>query len=354
MSFPSVATGFVRCAEDLTDVIEGYNLGPIIGQGSFGKVRVAENLKTGQQVAIKILRKDQADHAKIWEEVRIQRRLDHQHVVRLYDVIETENSIMIVMELVEGEDLVDYITRNVKLGEVDARRLFLQIISGVEHCHSRKIVHRDLKPENIMMDADLNVKIADFGFAAEVLEDEFLTDPCGSPNYAAPELLRSNCSYQGPEADVWSCGVILYALLCRSLPFDVDSLAELSQLIKKAQYTVPGYVSAEAKDLLSQMLTVDPAERISISQIWKHRWVQESTSETSLDFASSSPSKKLPGEAALVHELPTLLAGTWSVTGTLGMRSASTVSVSCCRCPSSKRFSRSYSFLRPPAVRNAF
>lgn len=278
---------FFRWTFNLTEEVVGdYRLGATIGQGSFGTVREAEHVRTGQRVAVKIVDNKKMDRDKLQEEIRIQRLLDHPHVVRIYDVIETDCSIFIVMELVGGGELFDHIVKKVKLSDDEARRVFQQIIYGVDHCHRRKVVHRDLKPENILVDADLNLKIADFGFAAEMRASVLFTESCGSPNYAAPELLNRSCKYEGPEVDVWSCGIMLYALLCGTLPFDADGLKELFTLIKKGTFKIPGFVSAEAGDLLRKILTLDPAKRLSISQIRRHSWFRESIPEALPDVHS--------------------------------------------------------------------
>jgi len=176
------------------------------------------------------------------------------------------------MECVTGGDLFDYLVKHVRLDESEALRLFRQLIDGVDHCHTSGVVHRDLKAENILLDGNNNIKIADFGFAAELIPGELLTKSCGSPNYAAPELLYKGCQYRGPEIDVWSCGVILFALLTITLPFDADSIPALFRLIKRGRYNLPGYVSDDAKDLIQRMLTVDAEKRISISEIRQHSW----------------------------------------------------------------------------------
>jgi serine/threonine protein kinase len=182
------------------------------------------------------------------------------------------------------------------MGECEARRIFQQIIAGVEHCHENRVAHRDLKPENIFLDKDRNVKIGDFGLSGEMLEGASLRESCGSPNYAAPELFYKNCEYDGPEVDVWSCGVILYALLCNKLPFDADSIPELIRIIKRGKYSVPGFVSDDAKDLIAQMLCKDPKQRITTSAIRKHHW-----------FAKDLPpelAKKSPVHEAVVAVEP--------------------------------------------------
>merc|ERR1712232_146660 len=172
-------------------------------------------------------------------------------------------------------DLFDYIVKShPRLPERDARRVFQQIVAGVEHCHDRGVVHRDLKPENIFMDAKCNAKVGDFGLSANWRAGIVLTDSCGSPNYAAPELLQKQCQYEGPEVDIWALGCILYALLCSSLPFDAPDFKELFRLIKNGKYKVPGFLSTDARGLVGMMLVVDATKRAKISDIKKHTWFQ--------------------------------------------------------------------------------
>lgn len=184
----------------------------------------------------------------------------------------------IVMEQLSAVDLFDYVCKRGALREHEAKRLFRQLIDGVDYCHTSRVVHRDLKAENILLDDDTNVKIADFGLAAELKPGEKLRKSCGSLHYAAPELLYKGCSYDGPEIDVWSCGVILYALLTGCLPFDVPNCTslrwkeELVKLIKQGRFEVPRFISPDAKDLIGKMLTVIPGKRITIAEIRKHRW----------------------------------------------------------------------------------
>jgi len=209
--------------------------------------------------------------------------LNHENVVKVVDVIEIDELVYIVMEQISGGDLFDYLVKHSQMREEEALRLFRQIIDAVDHCHTSKVVHRDLKAENILLDENKNVKIADFGFAAEMKPGEKLTKSCGSPNYAAPELLYKGCSYDGPEIDVWSCGVILYALLTIRLPFDAPQIPDLFRLIKRGKYSVPGSVPAGAKDLIERMLVVDPEKRITIAEIRQHGWFLKGEAPTSSD-----------------------------------------------------------------------
>jgi len=164
------------------------------------------------------------------------RTLRHSHIIKLYEVISTPTDIIFVLEYAGGE-LFNYIVANGKMSEKQARRFFQQIISGIEYSHRLKIVHRDLKPENVLLDDDLNVKIADFGLSNEISDGDFLTTSCGSPNYAAPEVIRGGV-YAGPEIDVWSSGVILYVMLCGRLPFEDDDVQVLFQKISRTCSTV--------------------------------------------------------------------------------------------------------------------
>lgn len=164
-------------------------------------------------------------------EIKILRLFMHPHIIRLYEVIETSHDIYVVMEYVKSGELFDYIVEKGRLVEDEARRFFQQIISGVEYCHRNMVVHRDLKPENLLLDSKMNVKIADFGLSNVMRDGHFLKTSCGSPNYAAPEVISGRL-YAGPEVDVWSCGVILYALLCGSLPFDDENIPNLFKKIK--------------------------------------------------------------------------------------------------------------------------
>ncbi|KAK4833849.1 hypothetical protein QYF36_012316 [Acer negundo] len=257
--------------------LPNYKLGKTLGIGSFGKVKIAEHALTGHKVAIKILNrrkiKNMEMEEKVRREIKILRLFMHPHIIRLYEVIETPSDIYVVMEYVKSGELFDYIVEKGRLQEDEARNFFQQIISGVEYCHRNMVVHRDLKPENLLLDSKCNVKIADFGLSNIMRDGHFLKTSCGSPNYAAPEVISGKL-YAGPEVDVWSCGVILYALLCGTLPFDDENIPNLFKKIKGGIYTLPSHLSPGARDLIPRMLIVDPMKRITIPEIRQHHWFQ--------------------------------------------------------------------------------
>jgi carbon catabolite-derepressing protein kinase len=251
-----------------------YQIIRTLGEGSFGKVKLAYHLTTGQKVALKIInRKTLAKsdmQGRIEREISYLRLLRHPHIIKLYDVIKSKDEIIMVIEFA-GKELFDYIVQKGKMEEVEARRFFQQIISAVEYCHRHKIVHRDLKPENLLLDDQLNVKIADFGLSNFMSDGNFLKTSCGSPNYAAPEVISGKL-YAGPEVDVWSCGVILYVMLCGRLPFDDEFIPALFKKISNGVYTIPNYLSPGAKNLLTKMLVVNPLNRITIHEIMQDEW----------------------------------------------------------------------------------
>ncbi|KAI3454706.1 hypothetical protein Pfo_011369 [Paulownia fortunei] len=249
-------------------LLRNYRLGKTLGHGSFGKVKIAEHIRTGHKVAIKILNRRRM---KMRREIKICRLFVHPHVIRLYEVIETPTDIFVVMEYVTRGELFDYIVEKGRLQEDEARRFFQQIIAGLEYCHRNMVVHRDLKPENLLLDLKGNVKLADFGLSNIMRDGHFLRTSCGSPNYAAPEVVSGKL-YAGPEVDIWSCGVILYALLCGALPFDDENIPNLFKKIKSGLYTLPSHLSSGARDLIPRMLIVDPMKRITTREIRQHPW----------------------------------------------------------------------------------
>jgi 5'-AMP-activated protein kinase catalytic alpha subunit len=258
-------------------VLAQYRLGKTLGIGAFGKVKLAHHIITGLKVAVKILNKGKIKHMEMAEKVRreinILKMCTHPHIIRLYEVIDTPTDIFVIMEFVSGGELFDYIVSRGRLPPDEARHFFHQIVSGIEYCHHHKIVHRDLKPENLLLDADNNIKIADFGLSNVAHDGDFLRTSCGSPNYAAPEVISGNL-YAGPEVDVWSCGVILYALLCGTLPFDDESIPNLFKKIKSGMYSLPSHLSQSSRELILRMLVVDPIKRITMAEVRQHPWYQ--------------------------------------------------------------------------------
>lgn len=251
-----------------------YQIIRTLGTGSFGKVKLAVHVTSGQRVALKVINKrilSRRDmQGRVEREISYLRLLRHPHIIKLYDVVKSRDEIVIVLEYAEHE-LFEYITQRGRLSEDDARRFFQEIISAVEYCHRHKVAHRDLKPENLLLDKNYRVKITDFGLSNIMTDGNFLKTSCGSPNYAAPEVIGGKL-YAGPEVDVWSCGVILYVLLCHRLPFDSDSLPELFRNISNGIYVLPAFLSPAAANLIQRMLIVNPLGRISIQEIMQDEW----------------------------------------------------------------------------------
>ncbi|KHM98821.1 SNF1-related protein kinase catalytic subunit alpha KIN10-like [Glycine soja] len=262
---------------DLDMFLTNYKLGKTFGIGSMDKVKIAEHVLTGQKVAIKILNrrkiKNMEMEEKVKREIKILRLLVHPHIIQLYEIIETPIDIYIVMEYAKSGELFDYIVEKGRLQEDEARNIFQQIISGVEYCHSNMVVHRDLRPEKVLLDSKCNVKIAGFGWSNIIRDGHFLKTRCGSSNYAAPEVISGKL-YVGPKVDVWSCGVILYFLLCGSFPFDDENIPNLFNKIKGGIFTLPCHLSPGASDLIPKMLMVDPVKRMTIPEICQHPWFQ--------------------------------------------------------------------------------
>ncbi|SPO02396.1 related to ser/thr protein kinase KIN4 [Cephalotrichum gorgonifer] len=297
-----------------------YILGNVIGEGEFGKVRLAWKQEDKVQVAIKIIKKESLGNnpsrlAKIHREVNILRSLQHPNIVHLYDMIGDDTRIGIVLEYASGGELFDYILNHRYLKDNAARRLFAQLISGVGYLHKKGIVHRDLKLENLLLDRHRNIIITDFGFANnfdprdELTEEEemnlsdrefikrrgldkmtksgvrrgdLMQTSCGSPCYAAPELVVSDSVYTGRKVDVWSCGVILYAMLAGYLPFDDDpanpegdNINLLYKYIVQTPLTFPEYVSPHARDLLRRILVPNPRKRADLFEVARHSWLSE-------------------------------------------------------------------------------
>lgn len=199
---------------------------------ALGLVKLGLHCVTGKKVAVKIINREKLSESvlqKVEREIAIMKLIEHPHVLGLYDVYENKKYLYLILEHVSGGELFDYLVKKGRLTPKEARRFFRQIISALDFCHSHSICHRDLKPENLLLDDKTNIRIADFGMASLQVEGSMLETSCGSPHYACPEVIRGE-KYDGRRADVWSCGVILYALLVVSVGVPVAALMHSSSL----------------------------------------------------------------------------------------------------------------------------
>ncbi|CAG9316934.1 PRKAA2_3 [Blepharisma stoltei] len=297
--------------------LESYTiLGPL-GRGTFGQVKLAEHILTNVKVAIKVLKRrvlvEKHMISKVKREIRVLKSFHHPHIIRLYDVITTPTCIFLVMECLPGGELYNLLDRNGRLPEDQARLYFQQIISGLDYCHTYRVVHRDIKPENILLDQFGNIKIADFGLSNLMPDGDYLKTSCGSPNYAAPEIISGN-RYCGPEVDIWSAGVVLFALLAGHLPFDDSSIPSLFAKIKAASFNMPYHFSDAVKDLIIRMLKPDPIARITINQIKKHPWFQMNYNPSLLEMNRiTSKSYRLIDEEILMRCMEFPLAKDYTI-----------------------------------------
>ncbi|CAM1314792.1 SIK2 (predicted) [Pycnogonum litorale] len=274
-----------------------YDVERTIGKGNFAVVKLARHRITKTEVAIKIIDKRRLDAAnlqKVYREVQVMKLLNHPHIIKLYQVMETSNMLYLVSEYASQGEIFDHIASHGKMSESMARQKFCQILSAVEYCHQHHIVHRDLKAENLLLDSNMNIKIADFGFSNFYKPDEHLSTWCGSPPYAAPEVFEGK-KYTGPEIDIWSLGVVLYVLVCGALPFDGSSLPMIRDRVLSGRFRIPYFMSSECENLIRKMLVLDPNKRFTISKIKQHKWMLESPTtiiDKSLRIVSSvSPTK---------------------------------------------------------------
>ncbi|GFG36436.1 hypothetical protein Cfor_00679, partial [Coptotermes formosanus] len=260
-------------------VLKGhYELEKTIGCGGFAKVKLAMHTLTGEKVAIKIMEKAQLgdDLPRVELETIALKNLRHQHICKLFQLIESDTHYFLVLEYCSGGELFDHIVERNRLSEAESRSFFRQIVSAVAYLHSIGYAHRDLKPENVLLDKDQVVKLIDFGLCAKPKGglDCHLSTSCGSPTYAAPELVVGK-RYLGSEVDIWSMGVLLYALLCGYLPFDDDNIDSLYRKILSGKYNEPEWLSADSKRLIKSMLQTDPKKRITIDKLARDPWLME-------------------------------------------------------------------------------
>ncbi|XP_058208440.1 CBL-interacting protein kinase 2-like [Rhododendron vialii] len=261
-------------------LMQRYELGRVLGQGTFGKVHFARNLETGMSVAVKIIDKEKVFQVGLIEQIKreisVMRLVKHPNIIQLYEVMATKSKIYFVIEYVKGGELFNRVAKG-KLKEDVARRYFQQLISAVDFCHSRGVYHRDLKPENLLLDENGNLKVSDFGLSALAetkRQDGLLHTTCGTPAYVAPEVI-SRKGYDGSKADIWSCGVILYVLLAGYLPFHDSNLIEMYRKIGKAEFKFPNWFSLEVRKFISKILDPNPNTRVSIHRITESSWFRK-------------------------------------------------------------------------------
>ena len=252
-----------------------YVLGEALGEGAFAKVRLATQIHIKEKCAIKIVDKrlleDTKDIQRLKKEIKILKSIRHKNIIQLFDIMESKTNLYFVIEYCKGGELFDYIVKNRRLKEPEACVFFQQIINGVEYLHKQGIIHRDLKPENLLLDYNNNIKISDFGLSTFFSKNHFLQTACGTPSYAPPEMLEG-LQYNGEASDIWSCGIILYAMLCGTLPFTESKEEIIARKIKTHDYSIPQYLSKEAQDMLNHILKINPEERFTIEGIKKHPW----------------------------------------------------------------------------------
>lgn len=252
-----------------------YELLRTLGKGSFGRVKEAIHLLSGEKIAIKIMEKarikKEDDQDRIRREISILSKVHHANIVQLYEVIETKEYYYFVMECAEQGELSAYIENRKKLPEKEACKFFQQLIGAVNYLHKLGCAHRDVKPSNILIDANNDIKLIDFGLGNLYDENEKLKTACGSPCYAAPEIISGE-AYDPITIDIWSSGITLYAMLCGHLPFDDESKSVLYDKILACQFAIPRHLSPTAADLLSKILVRKVSDRLTIEQIMEHPW----------------------------------------------------------------------------------
>ncbi|KAJ6240256.1 map/microtubule affinity-regulating kinase [Anaeramoeba flamelloides] len=276
--------------------VNDYLVGKTIGKGNFGKVKLAKHIPTNEIVAMKIINKQkqfltEKTKTHLFREMEILRQLNHPNLIEVYEIFEDAENWYIIMEYIEGGELLDFLSQKKRLKESLTRKFFAQIVSGISYCHSKNIVHRDLKLENLLLTKDHQIKIIDFGLSNFSKRDELLNTFCGSASYAAPEVLQGK-EYDGLKSDVWSLAVLLYALLVGKFPFGNKNIKALVRKIKAKKASFPKYLSKSVKDLITKMLTIDPKSRYSINQVKNHEWFQ--LDETIPELLEEKP--KYPGD----------------------------------------------------------
>ncbi|KAJ1292420.1 hypothetical protein BS78_02G390100 [Paspalum vaginatum] len=261
-------------------LMDKYEMGKMLGQGTFAKVYHARNTKTSESVAIKVIDKEKVMKVglidQIKREISVMKLVRHPNIVELYEVMATKTKIYFVLEHVRGGELFNKVQKG-RLKEEAARKYFQQLICAVDFCHSRGVYHRDLKPENLLLDENSNLKVSDFGLSALAecrRQDGLLHTTCGTPAYVAPEVINRK-GYDGAKADIWSCGVILFVLLAGYLPFHDKNLMNMYKKIGKAEFKCPDWFSTDVRRLLTRILDPNPSTRISMEKIMANSWFKK-------------------------------------------------------------------------------
>ncbi|MCJ1308091.1 serine/threonine-protein kinase KIN2 [Agyrium rufum] len=294
-----------------------WSLGKTIGAGSMGKVKLARNMETGEQVAIKIVPRqstdehvnqrdrERADHSK---EIRTAREaaivtlLNHPFICGMRDVVRTNYHWYMLFEYVNGGQMLDYIISHGRLKEKQARKFGRQIASALDYCHRNSIVHRDLKIENILISKTGDIKIIDFGLSNLFSPRSTLKTFCGSLYFAAPELLQAR-QYTGPEVDIWSFGIVLYVLVCGKVPFDDQSMPQLHAKIKKGVVDYPAWITPECKNLISRMLVTDPKQRATLTEIMNHAWMVKGFNVPPENYLPTREPLSLPLDPVIIDKM---------------------------------------------------
>ena len=273
LSFGKTSSGKNKGIEPLKNIskLDDYKIEETIGEGTYGKVKLAIHIQTNEKVAIKIINKkrliNNGDNERILNEIKIMTKLNHPNILKAFEVFEDEKNYYIVMEKPTKGDLFNYICSKGRLSMEESSFIYYQIVNAVDYLHKNKIVHRDMKPENILLTKDMIVKIGDFGLSKFFKSTEVkLQTNCGSPCYSAPEVLRGN-RYKPIPVDIWGVGIILYCMICGELPFEDEKEDILIRKVTLCNYTCPIFVNHIFKSLFRRILCSNPNERLTIDQI---------------------------------------------------------------------------------------
>ncbi|KAJ5077451.1 protein kinase [Anaeramoeba ignava] len=278
--------------------LKNYFVCETIGEGAFAKVKIARHILSNTKVAVKIIdKKAYAQNSDSLNRLQIElnalKLIDHPNIVKLYETVNTKKYFYIVTEYVANGELLTYINENGKMSERKARGFFKQIVDAIEHCHQLGVAHRDIKLENLLLDANNNIKIIDFGLAGEMKTDNWLCKTaCGSPSYSAPEVIQGK-RYQGKKSDVWSMGVVLYAMVCAALPFNGKNVREICENIVIGEFSIPDDISQSCKHLIRHMIEKDTRKRYTVSQIKLHPWFNEQDTDSPRFIEIPTPIKEL-------------------------------------------------------------